>query len=121
MAQEELHMFGETTLALAFVCAASVAVAKDTQFWNLTANTITSFELSPAGANTWGKNQTDNDSDHSVDHDERLKVTGVAACAYDARFTDKAGRTCIARNLPVKLGTIFSIEEKSLSGCTKVK
>jgi hypothetical protein len=55
------------------------AFAKDTQFWNLTANTITSLQLSPAGKNDWGRNQADNDRDHTVDHDERLKITDTEA------------------------------------------
>jgi hypothetical protein len=42
------------------------ASAKDTRFWNLTANTITSLQLSPPGKNEWGRNQTDNDNDHTA-------------------------------------------------------
>ena len=95
------------------------ASAKDTQFWNLTANTITSLQLSPAGKNEWGANQTDNDRDHTVDHDERLKITGSAPGIYDVKFVDKSGRTCVVPNVEVKAGSIFSIEEKSLKDCTK--
>ncbi len=39
----------------------TLVLAKDTQFWNLTANTITSLQLSPAGRDAWGPNETDND------------------------------------------------------------
>ena len=53
--------------------------AKDTRFWNLTANTITSLQLSPAGKNDWGRKQAGNDRDGTVDHDERLKITDTAA------------------------------------------
>jgi hypothetical protein len=95
------------------------ASAKDTQFWNLTANTITSLQLSPAGKNEWGANQADNDRDHTVDHDERLKITGTAPGMYDVKFVDKSGRTCVVPNVEVKAASIFSIEEKSLKDCTK--
>ena len=93
--------------------------AKDTRFWNLTANTITSLQLSPPGKNEWGRNQTDNDRDHTVDHDERLKITDAEAGTYDVKFVDQSGRTCIVPNVQVKAGSIFSIEEKELKGCTK--
>ena len=95
------------------------AWAKDTQFWNLTANTITSLQLSPPGKTEWGRNQADNDRDHTVDHDERLKITDTAAGIYDVKFVDKSGRTCIVPNVQVKAGAIFIIEEKELKGCAK--
>ena len=93
------------------------AFAKDTQFWNLTANTITKLEMSPAGKDAWGADQTANDNDHSVDHDERLKITDVTTGPYDVRFTDKTGRNCLVKNVAVKQGAVFSIAEKALSGC----
>jgi hypothetical protein len=95
------------------------ASAKDTRFWNLTANTITSLQLSPPGKNEWGRNQADNDRDHTVDHDERLKITDTEAGIYDVRFVDKSGRVCVVPNVQVKTGAIFTIEEKDLKGCAK--
>jgi hypothetical protein len=95
------------------------ASAKDTQFWNLTANTITSLQFSPTGKNEWGRNQADNDKDHTVDHDERLKITDTASGTYDVKIVDKSGRTCIVPNVQVKAGSIFSIDEKNLKDCTK--
>jgi hypothetical protein len=95
------------------------ASAKDTQFWNLTANTIVSLQLSSPGKNEWGRNQADNDRDHTVDHDERLKITDTAAGSYDVKFVDKSGRTCIVPNVQVKTGAIFTIEEKELKDCAK--
>jgi len=95
------------------------ASAKDTQFWNLTVNTITSLQLSPAGTNDWGPNQTDNDRDRTVDHDERLKITNTAPGMYDVKFADKSGRTCVVPNIQIKAGSIFAIEEKNLKNCSK--
>src|SRR5579862_9880142 len=85
----------------------AAAFAKDTRFWNLTANTITSLQLSPAGKNEWGKNQTDNDNDRTVDHDERLKITDTVSGVYDVKFTDKTGRTCVVPNVEVKANAVF--------------
>jgi hypothetical protein len=106
-----------TAFILAFISTG--ASAKDTQFWNLTANTITALQLSPPGKNEWGRNQTDNDRDRTVDHDERLKITDTAAGIYDVKFVDKSGRTCVVPNIQVKTGAIFAIEEKSLKDCAK--
>ena len=104
----------KATALIAFILAfvPTGAFAKDTQFWNLTANTITSLQLSPAGKNAWGSNQADNDRDHTVDHDERLKITDTAPGIYDVKFVDKSGRTCVVPNVQVKAGSIFTIEEK---------
>jgi hypothetical protein len=117
----ERCIMARTTILFAFVLAfvSEGAWAKDTQFWNLTANTITSLQLSPAGQNQWGREQTDNDRDHTVDHDERLKIIDTPAGAYDVKFTDKSGRTCIVQNVQVKQGAIFTVEEKDLKGCGK--
>jgi hypothetical protein len=105
--------------ALLLVCVSTGASAKDTQFWNLTAHTITAFQLSPAGKDEWGADQTVNDSDHSVDHDERLKITGIKSGVYDVKFTDKAARSCVLRNIAIKEGAVFSIDEKRTAACEK--
>src|ERR1700761_1051960 len=105
--------------ALGLMLVPASAWAKDTRFWNLTANTITSLQLSPSGKNEWGRNQADNDRDHTVDHDERLKITDTQAGTYDVKFADKTGRTCVVPNVQIKTGAIFSIEEKELKGCSK--
>jgi len=91
---------------------------KPTRFWNLTAHTIVTLQMSPAGKDTWGRNQCDNDKDHEVDHDERLRITDIEPGRYDVRFKDKTGRVCTVRNVEVKDGDIFTIEEKDLKECS---
>lgn len=106
--------------ALILATGTSVAAAKTTRFWNLTDNTITAFALAPAGTETFGPDQCKNDKDGSVDHDERLKIVGVPSGTYTARFTDAKNRTCTVKDVSVKEGDVFSIEEKQLGGdCRK--
>ena len=98
-----------TALVLALIPAD--ALAKDTQFWNLTADTITSLQLSPPGKNEWGRNQADNDRDHTVDHDERLKITDTPAGVYDVKFVDKERKVKHARRRLVECHeTVLSVE-----------
>jgi len=105
--------------SLLLIVAPTAAIARNTQLWNLTAHTITSVQLSPAGKNQWGSNQTENDADHAVDHDERLKITGAASGLYDVKFVDDSGRRCLVENVQIKEGSVFSIEEKNLKDCAK--
>jgi hypothetical protein len=105
---------------LAVACATSASAQSDrVRFWNLTANTITKFYLAPAGTNKYGPDQTVNDRDGTVDHDERLRITGTTPGRYDAKFQDKTGRVCIVKNIDVKAGDIFSIEERQVANCRK--
>ncbi len=106
--------------ALMILAAGTTAcAAKTTRFWNLTDNTITQFALAPAGTDTFGPDQCKNDKDGAVDHDERLKIVGVPSGVYAARFTDSKNRTCTVKNVDVKEGDVFSIEEKQLGDCKK--
>ena len=108
-------------LVLGFTCSASLAqTGKSTRFWNLTANTVKEFYLSPAGKDEWGPNHCANDKDGEVDHRERLTITGVQAGRYDAKLVNTKKRNCIVRNIEVKEGAVFSIEEKQLkNNCTR--
>ena len=38
---------------------------------------------------------------------------------YDVKLEDDTGRSCVARNIEVKAGTIFSIEERQLTDCAQ--
>ena len=95
------------------------AQGKGIRLWNLTTSTISGFELSPAGKNAWGPNQTLNDKDKEVDHDERLPITGVKPGRYDARVTYRDARQCIVRDIEIKADAVFSIMDKDLKDCTK--
>src|SRR5262245_20253930 len=108
-------------LAVAALLLAGPAAAQDKgiRFWNLTANTVKQLYLSPAGKEDWGPNQCKNDRDGEVDHDERLRITGITAGRYDVKLADNRGRACTVRNVEIKAGSVFSIEEKQLTDCTK--
>lgn len=101
---------------LVLVGSAEAASAKDTRFWNLTANTVTHLQFSAPGKGVWGPDQCQNDKDGSVDHDERLKIVGVKTGVHDAKVSD-ATRTCIVKNVAVTEGQIFSIDEKAMTDC----
>jgi hypothetical protein len=107
-------------LVLALVAASSAALAQSRpiRFWNLTQDTISESYLAPAGTTSFGPNQCKNDKDGTVDHNERLRITGIEPGMYDAKFTDVKGRTCILRNIKIEVGKIFSIEESELTSCT---
>lgn len=95
------------------------ATAKDTRFWNLTSSTVKSLELAPAGASAFGPNQCANDPDGAVEHDERVRVTGVTTGAYDARLTLADGRVCMAKGIRIESGKPFAIEDRDLVGCAR--
>jgi len=108
------------SIALLLVATGSLfAQGKGIRFWNLTSSTISGFQLSPAGKNEWGPNQTLNDKDKEVDHDERLPITGVAPGRYDARITYQDAKQCIVRDIEIKADAVFSVADKDLKDCTK--
>lgn len=106
-------------VAVTLVTPGLAAKEKPTRFWNLTRYTVTSFQLSPAGKNAWGPNLCAADKDGEVDHDERLSIEGVGSGHYDARLSDRTGRTCTVRNIEINPGRVFTIDEKQLTDCRK--
>jgi len=96
-----------------------LAQGKGIRLWNLTTSTITGFELSPAGKNAWGPNQTLNDKDKEVDHDERLRITGIEPGRYDAKVSYGTSRQCFVRDIEIKPEAVFSISDKDLTDCSK--
>ncbi len=99
--------------------ALAQAKGKGIRLWNLTSETISGFQLSPAGKTDWGPNQTLNDKDKEVDHDERLRITGIEPGRYDARVSYPGGRQCVARDIEIKADAVFSIADKDLKDCSK--
>ena len=95
------------------------AQGKGIRLWNLTTSTISGFELSPAGKNSFGPNQTLNDKDREVDHDERQRITGVEPGRYDAKVSYPDKRQCMVRGIELKADAVFSIADKDLKDCKK--
>ena len=111
------------TLAPAALLLASAyelaAQGKGIRFWNLTTATISNFQLSPAGKDSWGPNQALNDRDKEVDHDERLRITGIEPGRYDAKVGYRDSRQCLVRDIEIKADAVFSIADKDLKDCNK--
>ena len=95
------------------------AQGKGIRLWNLTTATISSFQLSPAGKNTWGANQTLNDKDKEDDDDERLRITSVEPGSYDAKVGYRDSKQCFVRDIEIKADAVFSIADKDLKDCNK--
>jgi hypothetical protein len=109
-------------VVLLFASAGELAAqskGKGIRLWNLTTSTISGFQLSPAGKEAWGPNQTLNDKDKEVDHDERLRITGVEPGHYDAKVSYPDARQCLVRGIEIKADAVFSIADKDLTDCNK--
>jgi hypothetical protein len=106
-------------LVLAATSSPALAAERPMRFWNLTRHTISEFYLAPAGTTKWGPNQCKNDKDGTVDFDERLRITGIESGRYDARIKDVSGRVCFARNINIRGGEVFSVEERDLVDCSR--
>jgi len=118
----ELRMMRSTLASVALLLASSgelPAQGKGIRFWNLTTATISNLQLSPAGKGTWGPNQTLNDKDKEVDHDERLRITNTEPGRYDAKVGYRDSRQCIVRDIEIKADSVFSIADKDLKDCNK--
>jgi hypothetical protein len=108
-------------LALLIAASAScpaLAAEKPVRFWNLTSATVTELRLAPTGSDKFGPDQCKNDKDGSVDHDERLQITGVMPGRYDIKIGYKGGKSCRVANVPIESGKVFSIEDKDLTDCS---
>jgi hypothetical protein len=96
-----------------------LAQGKGIRLWNLTTATISNFQLSPIGKDSWGPNQTLNDKDKEVDHDERLRITGIEPGRYNAKVGYRDSRQCLVRDIEIKADAVFSIADKDLKDCNK--
>lgn len=123
-----MHRF--TALVVLALALAAPALADDDdkkgapkskmKFWNLTGEELVEVSLAPAGTGKFGENQTKNDDNNSIENDERLPLTSVTAGNYDVRIKDKAGKTCIVKNVEVKEGGpySFSLEHDQVQNCS---
>lgn len=109
------------TMLLCITYAVAEAAGKLT-FWNLTSQTVTSLSLAAPNSGKWGPNQCTNDNDGTVDHDERLRLSGIAPGRYDVRISDRT-RTCIVRSVEVHGDRpyAFSLSDEDLRDCTPAK
>jgi hypothetical protein len=123
-----MKIAGEVTMSRALIAIAVLLIAlpgaliaqgKGIRLWNLTTATISGFQLSPVGKNDWGPNQTLNDKDKEVDHDERLRITGVEPGRYDAKVGYAGSKQCFVRDIEIKADAVFSIADKDLKDCKK--
>ena len=114
-----LRAFIAIAVLLLIATSPLVAQGKGIRFWNLTTATISSFQLAPAGTDKWGANQTLNDRDKEVDHDERLRITGVEPGCYDAKVGYRDSKQCLVRDIEIKRDAVFSIADKDLKDCSK--
>jgi hypothetical protein len=105
-------------LVMLGVSSQAFAAEKPIRFWNLTSATVTELRLAPAGSDKFGLDQCKNDKDGSVDHDERLPITGVTAGRYDIKIGYKGGKSCRVANVSIESGKVFSIEDKDLTDCS---
>jgi hypothetical protein len=114
--------FALASALVALVSASANEVAaqgKGIRLWNLTTATISEFQFSPPGKNDWGPNQTLNDKDKEVDHDERLRITGVEPGRYDAKVGYRGAKHCFVRGIEIKADAVFSVADKDLKDCNK--
>jgi hypothetical protein len=105
---------------LVLLAALPASAAEPLRFWNLTNETVTSLTLAPAGTDQFGPDQCANDRDGEVDHDERLRLTGVKPGKYDVRVGfGKGRRICTVRGVELRGEGryAFSIEQSELRDC----
>ena len=107
-------------LLAGMVLAGAAWGAGPQRFWNTTSATITSLRLAAAGSGKWSRNQCDNDPDHAVEADERLRLDGFAPGRYDVELVEKSGRRCVVGNVEVKAAGpyAFAIGDQDLHGCS---
>lgn len=109
--------------AQAQTAATQAPKAQPLKFWNLTTETITELKLAEPGTDRWGRNQTLNDRDKTVEADERLKLSDVTPGVWDVSVKDRKKRACVLRNVTLS-GTdayAFPISEDDMATCAKKK
>ena len=111
-------MKGMLVLAVT-LAAGSVQAAGPLLFWNTSSREFTGVYLALHGTGQWGPNEAANDPDGAVAADERLKLPDATPGRYDVRLVDKAGSTCVVKDVELR-GTgpyAFAIGEPDLKTC----
>jgi len=109
-------------VSIGLLLAGSAAVAEGNAllFLNRVGETIVHLQLAPAGTTKWGPDQCQYEDDKSIEHNEKIPLTGVMPGRYDIRFTDLKGRACTVRNIDVKDGALVVLRENELPAeCAK--
>ena len=55
----------------------------------------------------------------TVSYGSEVLLAGAVNARYDVKFGDKIGRVCVVRNVEVKEGAVFAIEERQLTECRR--
>ena len=105
--------------AIALLLCCSTVQAGSLKFLNRTGVTVVNLQFAPPGSGAWGPNQCKNDDEGEVDHNERLKLTGIQAGRYDVKLGDKKRRVCTFKNVDVQEGNPIIIREQDLISCTR--
>ena len=48
-----------------------------------------------------------------------LRIVGLPTGRYDVELKFRSGRVCFVRNVEIVTGRVFSVEDKSLTACSK--
>jgi hypothetical protein len=84
---------------------------------NLTSAPITQVYISPAGQNTFGRDQIALIPGGEVDQGKVLKLTGIGPGSYLLRVTDNAGRVCWVRDVKLEPNEVVSVHDDDLTDC----
>ncbi len=98
---------------------AHFAQGKGSRLWNLTSSNRFRLSALTCRKKRVGPNQTVNDKDNEVDHDERLRITGVAPGRYDAKVGHTDAKQWVVRDIEIRADAVFSITDKDLKDCNK--
>lgn len=106
-----------STLSLIVAVSAAQAQERPARFWNLTSSTLSTFQVAPKGTQNFSENFTLSEPDKTVEHDERLRLPGVKTGVYDVKIVTKRGKACLVRDVAIKAGEVFSLEDKDIKAC----
>jgi hypothetical protein len=107
-------------MAVALALAASLPAWAADKFYAFNSTGTTDFKgvyLAPEGTQNWGPNETKNDDNGTLDHGERLKLTGIQHGRFDVKLQDEKGHTCLKHGVDLTKETSFEIRDADLAAC----